>query len=136
MRVENILTKYLEKSGVRRGFHKFLKKDRKGEKLFVFVWLDRMGDVIWVSGGRKDLVWVRFSVIGARGEGLSMLESEGNLDRTVFANLFVYLGGFVIVGVWCGRCVRVVEVVVHVVIYSLMCFKNCLHYFVVFWSNI
>ena len=46
VRVEDIYLNIQKGQGVDEGFHKFLKKVRNGEKLFVFVWLGMMGDVI------------------------------------------------------------------------------------------
>ena len=77
VRVEDISFRYSEGlGGVDKGFHRFLKKDRKGEKLFVFIWFGGEGGVILVSEDRIDLFWNRFSVIRARGEELSILVSD------------------------------------------------------------
>ena len=58
------------------GFHRFLKKDRK-EKLFGFVGFVEVEGVVLGAAGRRDLDWVKFSVIAASGEGLSMLDRRG-----------------------------------------------------------
>ena len=57
-----------------------MKKDRKEEKLFEEFSFVSVGGEVLVSVGRRDLVCVRFSVIEARGEGLSILIRGGRRD--------------------------------------------------------
>ena len=63
------------------GFQRFFKKERKELKLFKINFsVEIVGGGVLESVGRRDLDWVRFSIIGARGDGLSKLDRGGRRD--------------------------------------------------------
>ena len=63
------------------GFRKFLKKERKELKLFKINFsVEIVGGGLLKSVGRRDLDWVRFSIIGAKGHGSSILDRRGRRD--------------------------------------------------------
>ena len=60
-----------------KGFQRFLKKEQKELKLFKINFSVEIGGGVLKSVGRRDLDWVKFSIIGARGDGLSILDRGG-----------------------------------------------------------
>ena len=63
------------------GFQRFSKNERKELKLFKLSFsAEEVGGGMLESVGRRDLAWVRFSITGASGDGLSILDRGGRRD--------------------------------------------------------